>query len=791
MKPAREPAVHPLRASAAEFAPAPSLEAVARDRLLNLTVGLAFIHVVLAFGHIINPSGWDLRSPLAMLQDIPWSRIPAWMLASASAFFLFVLRLLLPRLPLRWAFPLGEFVCVIVVLNALGWFTLGITPEKTASLAFAVFGAGFLLFTTRSLLIVIMVALGGWFWFARQAGFTAGWPYFGGVLGGACLMSVICQRLHLQTLRQMLRSAAAPEAGPAAVTNPVRTLDQEDHFRRWFEATFEGIALHEKGVILETNRALATLLRCELDALPGQNLLDWFTRASRNLIEESVLLGNFRPFEAVALRPDKTELHVELFTKRISYSGREVMVTAFRDITERQRAAAALSAEQLRLQQQYRRQLALAQLAVETGESTEVANILECITETASSVLPLRGGACVLVQEEGHFALAASHWATAPAGFDAVAQLGRVSEWIRENLETFVASDVTRDDPFHVNVPVTFISAYAGLPLLDGDKMLGVLFVLETEEPRHFKPDEMDFVNELANRATVAIAKSRLYTQLSEANRVLQRQSALLLVQNEQLAQAKAAAELASDAKSEFLAKVSHELRTPMNGVVGMTDYLLTTELNADQRESAETARASAERLMTQIDHILDFSRLEQGAFTSVSVDFSLRDFAQDLVKKGTTLLSEKSISLTLFLDEDLPARVRGDLSALRRAVWSLIENAIRFTSRGEINVRVVGGRSGVGRQEIAFMVRDTGRGISSQEQARLFDPFAQIENSLARSHEGLGLGLSTTKRLVERLDGRITVESELHKGSLFTICVPLEIVGTAPASTVAGARAV
>jgi signal transduction histidine kinase len=313
--------------------------------------------------------------------------------------------------------------------------------------------------------------------------------------------------------------------------------------------------------------------------------------------------------------------------------------------------------------------------------------------------------------------------------------------------------------------------------LLDGERLLGILFVIESGGPRHFQPDEMDFINELASRGAMALAKARLYTQLSEANRRLEKQSALLLVQNEQLTVAKAQAEAASDAKSEFLAKISHELRTPMNGVLGMTDYLLTTELDADQRESAETVRDSAERLLTEIDHILDFSRLESGAFTPKKTDFNVRHLVRDLAAKAESARGEKEIVVRTTVEASIPDQVRGDLTALERALWNLVDNAVRFTAQGEISISATwdGGR-GTSR-DIRFVVRDTGRGISPANQAQLFNPFAQADNSLARDHEGLGLGLAMTKRLVERMQGQIKVESTVGVGSAFSISIPVEAI--------------
>jgi signal transduction histidine kinase len=393
--------------------------------------------------------------------------------------------------------------------------------------------------------------------------------------------------------------------------------------------------------------------------------------------------------------------------------------------------------------------------------------------------LPAGGGSFVLVEEQNQFALAASFHPQPQPGFDPAAQFDRVADWVRDNRETFVASNITRDDPFEVNEPVSFVTAYVAVPLLDGDKLLGILFVLEARGPRHFNPDEMDFVGELAGRAAMAIAKARLYAELSEANHHLERQSALLQVRNEQLVQAKAKVEIASDAKSEFLAKVSHELRTPMNGVIGMTDYLLMTGLSQEQRESAEVVRTSADRLLTQIDRLLDFSRLDTGLFTPTLVEFNVREMARVLIEKAESARGHKPVAIHATVDSEVPEQLRGDANAMRRALWNLLDNAVRFTDRGEVALEVASIPAGDGKFTLKFTIRDTGHGISAAARERLFDPFAQVDNSLARNHEGLGLGLATTHRLVQRMHGVITVESTPGQGSVFKLSVPAETVVT------------
>jgi PAS domain S-box-containing protein len=232
---------------------------------------------------------------------------------------------------------------------------------------------------------------------------------------------------------------------------------------------------------------------------------------------------------------------------------------------------------------------------------------------------------------------------------------------------------------------------------------------------------------------------------------------------------------LAAKAKSEFVANMSHEIRTPMNGVIGMIDALFDTGLTARQKEIAETARFSAESLLGVINDILDFSKVEAGMLRIEKVEISL----QRLVERAMDVLADraraKELEFVSFFGEKVPSVVRGDQVRLHQILTNLLSNAVKFTDHGEVVVQVSLERETNEEVFIRFAIQDTGIGIPTAAQAKLFQPFSQADTSTTRKYGGTGLGLVICKQLVELMNGEIGVDSESGRGSTFWFVVPLE----------------
>ena len=316
--------------------------------------------------------------------------------------------------------------------------------------------------------------------------------------------------------------------------------------------------------------------------------------------------------------------------------------------------------------------------------------------------------------------------------------------------------------------PLQQVASYAGELSLDQLDQ-----PLHLDRPRHEGPDEIDV---LAGAIDDMRASLREQVETREA---MERQTQQLEVEKE-------AAELASAAKGEFLANVSHEIRTPMNAIIGMADLALHSGLPEPQRGYIQRVRSSADLLLGILNDILDFSKIEAGKLDIDTVDFDLDDVVRSVSEIVGVRAREQSLILSSEVAPDVPPRLRGDPLRLQQVLLNLMGNAVKFTARGRVALRVesvaAADEAGKGLR-LRFTVQDTGLGMTADQMSRLFQPFTQADASTSRRFGGTGLGLAISRQLVECMGGRIDVASEPGQGSTFWVELPFGVVAASSPS--------
>jgi signal transduction histidine kinase len=320
---------------------------------------------------------------------------------------------------------------------------------------------------------------------------------------------------------------------------------------------------------------------------------------------------------------------------------------------------------------------------------------------------------------------------------------------------------------------------FAALREVPETRDIPVMFVTalgkEEDEERGLKLGAVDFVAKPICPATL-LARVATHLALGAATRELKMQNALLeqrvAERTQKLARAMFAAEAASRAKSEFLRNMSHELQTPMNGIIGISDVLLTTRLDPDQREFAGILKSSAESLSLVLTDILNYAKAETDGLAVELTVFHVRELVDQVRALFHARAAEKKLVCDYRVAPSTPATLMGHAPHVRQVLLKLIDNALKFTDRGKVSLDVVHDSSGPG-ETLRFEVRDTGIGIAANRHEEIFQPFTQVDGSQTRRHGGLGLGLAATRHLVELMNGKIGVESQEGSGSLFWVELP------------------
>ena len=516
---------------------------------------------------------------------------------------------------------------------------------------------------------------------------------------------------------------------------------EEEHLRKVLETSVEGfIQVDAKGIIVRTNQAMANMIGVSMEQIIGADIRCVCDQENLQIMEEQMAMrrqGVSSSYEINATRPcDGKSMVCELnatplFDDAGNFQGSFAFIS---DITARKSSELELERHRLHLEELIRERTTelteknqMLQMEIRSRVKTEGA--LRESDERAKILLNSVQTGIVLIDCESKKIIEINDIAVSMAGFPRESLLGRNCS------ELFRCCSV--DQP-----PAS-----------------------ECSNSTH----ECSMVN--SRGEVIPILKSSV--MVTVRRRRCQLQSFLDLTEQKEvetrLREAKAAAEQATHAKSVFLANMSHEIRTPLNAIIGMSELLADTKLDEVQRENAEIIHESGTHLLSIINDILDFSKIEAGKLEFDNIPFDLRECIDEVGDILGSKAHAKGLEFVIMVDPDLPDLVKGDPIRLRQVLVNLCNNAIKFTEKGLVSLRVVNSEAGDNMYSLRFSVSDTGIGIPRDRMDRLFQSFSQVDTSTTRKFGGTGLGLAICKQLVEMMGGSINVNSEPGKGSVFS----------------------